>query len=100
MRAGRAFALHSGVARRFRQPLVSQCDGDVIGEALHERQIVRRVLTGTARQQGEDANQLVVDANRRGDVRPKAPLIARYDVEQVRRGGIAQGAATFSRQTT
>ena len=93
--AGRAFALHSGLTRRFRQPLVRQRDGDVIGKALDERQIVRRVLTAMPRQQGEDANQMFIDANGRCDTRPQASLVARYDVEQVRNGGIAQRAATL-----
>ena len=79
-----ALALHGGQPRGFRQPLVRQGDGDVVGEALHERQMTGRVRVRAPREQRQHANRDAVDVDGRADARCEAAREARAGTEQPR----------------
>src|SRR5204863_9605339 len=83
-----ALALHRGLTGRLGQPLVSQCDGDVAGEALGEDQLAGRVRASPPREQCEDADQAIVDAHGDTEARAKTALGPRDHIEELRLVGI------------
>jgi hypothetical protein len=62
--ARRTRALDRRVARRFRQALVRQPDGDEGRQPLHQREILRRIDMWMPREQCEDPRNLIADEGR------------------------------------
>ena len=93
-----ALALDGGGARGFGEPLVGQGDGDVVGQALHQRQIAGCVRIRALREQREHAGRLVFDPDRRADARLQPSREARAGCEQAGLRQIAEHAAIFPAQ--
>ncbi len=93
-----ALALHGGQPRGFRQPLVRQGDGDVVGEPLHERQVSGRIRVRAPREQRQHANRDAVDVDRCADAGREAAGEAVPGTEHPRLRQVAQDAAIFPAQ--
>src|SRR5207248_4627075 len=85
-------SLESRVARRFREMLVRERDGDITGQMAGKDQIAIRVRAWKAREQCENADQLIVDGDRDAQTGPQAAFRPGHSVEQLRLIGVAERA--------